>query len=258
MKGLAREVRERLRLMLFRLLARPRPTEPWMTDLLRQLMPSREGLFVDVGVNIGQTLVKVKQVDPERAYLGFEPNPACIAFTEQLIEGRGFRNCRIVPAGLSTDTGLVELHMTSSSQTDSAGSTVEGFRSPQQVVYRKTVVCLGPADLPADLLAAKVAFVKIDVEGGELEVLEALRSVIERDRPVILIEVLPCYSAENTDRIRRQEKVEALLRDCGLELRRVIKDGAGRLKALEPIERIGIHGDLTRCDYVAMAPNATP
>jgi FkbM family methyltransferase len=100
-----------------------------MADLLRQLLPTREGLFIDVGVNLGQTLVKVKDIDPERSYLGFEPNPSCVAFTERMIPALGLRNCRTVPAGLSSETGIVELAMISASQTiECAGGLPEECR----------------------------------------------------------------------------------------------------------------------------------
>ena len=35
-------------------------TEPWMIELLAMLLKEKEGAFFDVGVNVGQTLVKLK------------------------------------------------------------------------------------------------------------------------------------------------------------------------------------------------------
>lgn len=239
--------------MLFKLLAAPGETEPWMADLLAQLMPARHGLFVDVGVNLGQTLTKVKAIEPGRPYLGFEPNPACVAFTEQLIESRSFRDCRIIPAGLAANTGVAELEIPSTSPLGSAGSTVPGFRPSERIRIRKAVVLLALDSLPADIFAPPVAFVKIDVEGGELEVLQTLLPIIERDRPIIIIEILPCYSADRTERVARQEATEALLAGCGYRLERVVKTSDDRFETLDPVERIGIHGDLALCDYVARA-----
>ena len=236
--------------MLFKRSLRPRATEPWMADVLRLLLPTREGLFVDVGVNLGQTLIKVKDLEPDRAYLGFEPNPACVASTDRMIGALRLRNCRIIPAGLSTETGIVELAMISDSETAPDGSIIRGFRSNEQVVGRKNVVVLRFDDLPPDLFAQQVAFLKIDVEGAELEVLQTLTPMIDRDRPIVLIEVLPCYSADKTERASRQEKTETLLHERGYRLKRVLKRD-NRLQELTPLDHIGIHGDLTMCDYVA-------
>ena len=52
--------------------------EPWMFPLLGALLRQFPGVFVDVGVNVGQTLTKVKAIEPGRSYVGFEPNPVCV------------------------------------------------------------------------------------------------------------------------------------------------------------------------------------
>ena len=52
-------------------------TESWGVNLLKKIFPIiNKGIFVDVGVNIGQTLLKLKAVDNEMNYIGFEPNPS--------------------------------------------------------------------------------------------------------------------------------------------------------------------------------------
>jgi hypothetical protein len=56
-------------------------SEPWMVDALRRLLFLRPGAaFVDVGVNIGQTLLKLKSLAPDIVYVGFEPNPFCALY----------------------------------------------------------------------------------------------------------------------------------------------------------------------------------
>ena len=49
-------------------------SEAWMTEVIRRLFELKSGAFIDVGVNLGQTLLKVAAADPSRAYVGFEPN----------------------------------------------------------------------------------------------------------------------------------------------------------------------------------------
>ena len=41
--------------------------------------------FIDVGVNVGQTLLKLKSISSEINYLGFEPNPNCVNYLKNLI-----------------------------------------------------------------------------------------------------------------------------------------------------------------------------
>jgi FkbM family methyltransferase len=225
-------------------------TEPWMFTLLQRLMAMAPGGFIDVGVNLGQTLIKAKAIDPARRYVGFEPNPVCVHYVEELVAANGWSDCCVVPAGLGTSRGLFQLELYHGRGGDSAASIVEGFRPGQAVTFRKTVVVLGAADLPDDLLAPPVGVIKIDVEGAEADVIDALAPVIVRDRPLITMEILPCYSADRTDRIARQARIEARLAAADYRILRVLHAGQGGDFAFEPLETIGIHGDMALCEYV--------
>ncbi len=44
-------------------------SELWMIDLLAKFLPERSGVFIDVGVNVGQTLIKLKAIDPKENIL---------------------------------------------------------------------------------------------------------------------------------------------------------------------------------------------
>ena len=57
-----------------------------MSEVIQRLFKLKSGAFIDVGVNLGQTLLKVAAIDPGRAYVGFEPNPACVDYVWKLIE----------------------------------------------------------------------------------------------------------------------------------------------------------------------------
>ena len=46
-------------------------TEPWMMDLIQDLYKKKTGAFIDIGANIGQTLLKLKSVAPDVDYVGF-------------------------------------------------------------------------------------------------------------------------------------------------------------------------------------------
>lgn len=225
-------------------------TEPWMLALLRKLMAIAPGAFIDVGVNLGQTLIKVKAIEPARRYIGFEPNPVCVHYVEELVAANGWTDVRVVPAGLGQHSGIVTLELYHGRSGDSAASIVEGFRPGEAVTFRKTVAILGTADLPDDLLAAPVGLVKIDVEGAEADVIDALAPVLARDRPLISMEILPCYDSGRTDRIARQARIEARFAELDYRILRVLHEGRGGGFVLEAIETIGIHGDLSLCEYV--------
>jgi len=111
-----------------------RISELWMVGLLQKLLPLKDGAFIDIGVNLGQTLVKVKCVEPDIQYIGFEPNPVCVYYTRELIKKNGFKNCELIPVGISNENGIVPLNCYSS-ETDSAATIVADFRQ-QQIKYQ--------------------------------------------------------------------------------------------------------------------------
>jgi len=225
--------------------------EPWMIELLKHLLKHTSGLFVDVGINIGQTLAVVKTVAPSRHYMGFEPNPVCVSYVHELIRLNGLADCTIVPAALHREDALLKLDLYHTYPADGTASIVENFRKDRSVVQRLIVPAYRFDNLGKYFGPLDIGVVKMDVEGAELDVLKGMRTAVEKNRPVIMMEVLPVYSSVNEDRLRRQEELEGELRTLGYALLRVRKDGR-RFAGLENVPYIGIHGDLTRCDYVCL------
>lgn len=219
-------------------------SEEWMVEVLRGLFALRDGAFVDVGVNLGQTMLKVAAIDPDRDYVGFEPNPACVDYAWKLIEANGF-SYRVIPAGLSSETGLLELQMFRGEDTDPSASLVPAFRPG--VVRTRNVLVFKLSDLPPDIIPADVAVVKIDVEGGELFVIEGLMPLLERTRPFLVVELLP---ARDDERRARQERLEAHLERLNYAIFRMQSDKSGQLTGIHRIDEFGLHDDLALCDYV--------
>lgn len=225
-------------------------SEPWMIGLLEKILREQPGAFFDVGVNVGQTLVKVKALDPQREYVGFEPNPACFSFSKDLIKINSFTNCMLLPVGLFTKDCLLPLDFPSDDVTDASASLIMNFR-PSRRVHSRVFVPVFQFDSLAEILKDSfVGIVKIDVEGAELEVVKTLLGIIKRDKPVILIEILPVYSEQNDFRKKRQEELEEIFLEIDYVIFRVEKSASGDYQGLSEIEKIGVHDDVARCDYV--------
>ncbi len=228
------------------------PSEPWMTEVLARVLPAKPGVFLDVGVNLGQTLLKVKTLDPRRTYVGFEPNPACVFYVQDLIRLNAFESCTLLPVGLFTEDRVLPLTIPAGDQANAGASLIDQFRPGAPVHARVPVPVFRPATLGSLLGDTPAGIVKIDVEGAELEVVESLADRIQTDHPWMLVEILPVYSDANPSRKTRQEKLEQLLAGWDYALLRVIKSNADAYAGIESVESIGIHGDLARCDYVAV------
>jgi FkbM family methyltransferase len=230
-------------------------TEPWMLELLTRILPAKPGLFLDAGVNLGQTLLAVKACDPARQYAGLEPNPQCVAYAESLIELNGLTGCQIVPAGLGEEDSLRRLQLYHGTSFDMSASIVENFRPGHGVSSVKIVPVFTFASIERALGLRALGVVKIDVEGCEGEVLSTMRAALERDNPWLLVEILPCYSEDSVERIGRQRAIETLLDAIGYVKFRISRGPNGKLKSLLPVASIGVHGNMDWCDYV-LCPRA--
>jgi FkbM family methyltransferase len=224
--------------------------EPWMADILGRLLPIFPGSFIDVGVNLGQTLLQLRALDPSRPYLGFEPNSQCVAYATRLIAKNNFCHTEIIPAACSSQFGIEKLNFYQDSVFDSSASLVENFR-PEQHLTRSNFVLTVPAS--ACLVAAnirKVGVIKIDVEGFEATVIEAFEDTISVYRPVLTVEILPVYSQDNLYRMSNVKRIEEFAGRHQYKLIRILKSQNGKIAGLKVIEHIEIHSDMAFVDYV--------
>lgn len=223
-------------------------SEKWMMDVIKIGHLIKSGAFVDIGVNVGQSLLKLKAVNEKIDYIGFEPNPICVNYVEKLIRINHFNNTILYPVGVSNKTEILELNFYSASATDSSASLDENFRPSAKIVSKKAVQVVN-YDIIKSKIPERVGIVKIDVEGFELFVLQGIEELIVEKRPVILLEVLPVYNDSNEDRMNKQEQIEALVTRLNYKIARIIKGKDDTLKELNFIDSIGIHADLSMCDY---------
>jgi FkbM family methyltransferase len=225
--------------------------EPWAHLLFEPLLKAFPGTFVDVGVNLGQTLVRIRTMAPNTPYIGFEPNPICVQYARELVRMNGWENYPVVPVGLSDRDAVLDLVMNNDDLTDSGASLVHDFRPGVKVHHRIPVVVLAFDTVHKDMSIGRSGVVKIDVEGAELEVLLGMKARIEQDRPALFLEILPVGSIAAEQRLPRQLKVEALFSELNYKLIRVRNKGVH--SCLEPIHgAIGVHDDPDLANYLVI------
>jgi FkbM family methyltransferase len=218
------------------------------------------GSFLDVGVNLGQTLVKVKTIDRDRRYIGFEPNPSCCHYASRLIELNRFTDCTLVPVGLHESAGVLPLHLRFGD--DDPTATMAFEPGLLDVATTRCVAVSRGDDVLAALDVEAIALLKIDVEGVELEVLRGLSGTIERLQPVIVCEILPERDADGNvvatvskpTLLKRAQAMSTLLAEAGYAIGRL--DDAGRVTAVPDIEQHLEVGPGDTFDFVFMPPGA--
>ena len=197
----------------------------WKNRLIQDLVRGRAGAFVDIGANLGQTLLDLRISDSQRAYVGFEPNPTCVHYVQRLVALNGWtESVTIVAAGVSDTCGVARLFMAAGQRTDEAATIDGALRSSARSV-RSVAVPLVHLDAVWESLSPEpAAFVKIDVEGYEATVLRGAQELIRRDRPPILCEVLPAARGTSLEACRqRHQEIMKTIVACGYVILHLVK-----------------------------------
>lgn len=204
----------------------------WMDLLIQSLVKEQDGCFVDVGMNIGQTLIRVKTNLPEIEYLGFEPNSTCVSYCQQLVRINHLKNCTIQNCALSTK--VQNLILEKSLMTDVRASVVSALR-PGFFTEYENVLAL---DYQTFYLDKKIAFVKIDVEGSEFEVLSGMINAIVKYKPIIACEILDSHNSDTLELTQKKaNQVVALMNSLDYAIIRLITNNCN-IVSFERVETI--------------------
>jgi FkbM family methyltransferase len=167
--------------------------EPHVVNLIGELLHARRGTFIDVGVNLGQTLSKVLGADPERDYVGFEPQISCCFYVDQFIRRNAIAHARVIPVALGEADAFLQLHA-SNDLDEFASLDATGLRATADGSWHAVLVPVVHGDRAIERLQLEaVSVIKIDVEGAELKVLRGLEATLRRYRPAVMFEVIPNF-----------------------------------------------------------------
>lgn len=150
---------------------------------------ARSGLvdtFIDVGANCGHVAASI--VKDYAHIVLFEPNPKLAALLRQLFGTRPaimIRECAIV------DEASVG-HLTLTVPDDSSGLATLGGTHLSKQHDRVHTYSVAASTLAAETeeLSLKTAYVKVDVEGFEANIIKSAKELIDRQRPIVGYEAL--------------------------------------------------------------------
>jgi FkbM family methyltransferase len=169
---------------------------------LRLLGFGNSPLLIDIGGNIGQSVLSFYSVFPAATVVSFEPNPSVFCKLQRLT--KKFPRLTAIPNGLSDQAGEAELFIPSyngNALTGLASFDYESARSwlrPDRVLrFDPMKVTISSKRLPLvrlDDFGLQPDFIKIDVQGLEYRVLAGGLETIRGCRPVIMAETIRCRS----------------------------------------------------------------
>jgi FkbM family methyltransferase len=161
------------------------PDEGWFNILqhsgkydefnLENLRPliNPDSICIDCGANLGMMTLAMAALAPEGKVYAFEPDSKTFPALQKTVEASGYSNILLYPFVLGRE-GL------SGTFVEDAQWRSSSHFVPGDGAYR--MVSIDGMELQ------HVDFIKIDVEGGELDVLDGARETLIRCKPVVVIE----------------------------------------------------------------------
>jgi FkbM family methyltransferase len=223
-------------------------TEEWLIKLLEDLLKIKEGILIDVGMNIGQTLLKFASINNGRNYIGFEPNPIAFFVCQKVVRLNHLHSFNLFPIGLFDKTEMLTLYL--DKDYASGASLLRKFRKNISRYNQQINVAVFKGDeLQAINNEETIAIIKADVEGAELEVIKGLSFTINRTKPFIILEILPVYNLnEETGLYRKQRENELLSVLKQMDYKMYLIDENGH--KLISIAEISVHSSMSKTNYL--------
>jgi len=135
------------------------------------------GVAIDAGANMGLYSYALSKIcDRVEA---FEPNPK----NQNIMRAYGALNINVHGAALSSVSGTGKLNIPTVSDTELHGLASLSSEFPSQNTIQVTLQQLDEYNFK------NVSFIKIDVEGHELDVIKGAKHTININRPIMLVEV---------------------------------------------------------------------
>jgi FkbM family methyltransferase len=133
-----------------------------------------EGLFLDIGANIGNHCLQFKSNFPNIEILAFEPNLENYLLLKQ--NTKSYNDIKCFNIGIGSQTSIVNF-----------GDWALGNSGTFKVTTQGNIVNL-VLKLDNIILDKPVSFIKMDIEGHEYSAIEGMVNLIKKDKPMIWLE----------------------------------------------------------------------
>lgn len=163
--------------------------DDFLFDALNQSLDKKKnGIILDVGSNMGLLLTQLKAFNQTTRYIGIDPNVGNVFFCRELIENNDFENAEVFPVGFGDEQGIKKFQLRKTRKNDPEGCITKDHNfQDNEMIYRNVMVEKGD-DFLQRLDVDDIAFLKIDVEGFEENVLKGLHHYITKSLPYIFLE----------------------------------------------------------------------
>jgi FkbM family methyltransferase len=180
-------------------------------------------IFYDIGANVGFfTIVAAKIVGSAGKVYAFEPEAVNAATVRRNAQMNDYAHVTVVEKAVSRTTGVEKLWLTE----NCGGHTLASVGTVSDAKKSITVDTVSIDDLIDKKLIEPPTFVKIDVEGAEIDVLNGMTQTIKEYQPMIIYEV---DDREKESLLNKQKEIDDFLQSHGYEIKYLAESYPGNV-----------------------------
>jgi FkbM family methyltransferase len=155
--------------------------EPWMNNYLSKF----EGVVIDVGAHIGKYTIWLAKKTKGKV-VALEPNPLVYKVLLKNIKLNNLKNVIALNVGAWSSEKSFMLNVSRFA----GHSSIFKNHIENEIIHVREIKVKTIDDIIDNYNIRKVDFIKIDVEGSEIEVLNGMMRVLKEHKPKLVVEVM--------------------------------------------------------------------
>jgi FkbM family methyltransferase len=166
--------------------------EPETCVLLRAILHESD-ICLDIGANVGYlTAIMAQAVGENGSVIAFEPLPQAYRLLEMTVRESDLRNVQLKNLGCGHARSRTKLYYSASQQMGGSYIALGPQAEPEELDCVEVEI----ADLDSELgNLHRIDFVKMDIEGAEIDALQGMRQLLAAHRPSLVVEInAPCLA----------------------------------------------------------------
>jgi FkbM family methyltransferase len=157
------------------------------TVALFALLCGKDSRVLDIGANIGMTALALSRICRHGQIVAIEPVPKTFQYLRQNVANAGARNVTIFNFALGNRDGVVLMQGHPSNF--ACSFIADNYTIPANDHFSERVPVKRLDDIFCDLSLDRLDFMKVDVEGFELEVFAGAREILKTYKPIVFLEM---------------------------------------------------------------------
>ncbi len=153
-----------------------------LKPIAEALLPEDRPVILDVGANIGASLLQLKLAKPHAQVYCFEPSPRYFSCLHRTVEASEWRDVILEHCGLSSEATSAAMLHENSTTASLAAREYDGHTFLQSRAVSVTTI----DDYFRE--GGPLALIKVDTDGHDFDVLLGGKHVLQRDRPALFFE----------------------------------------------------------------------